>query len=189
MREFLRDPNFLRITFGAAFIQGGHAFFYNFGTLSWLKQGISSELIGFLWAFGVVVEIGLLLLSQRLLRGRDYEWLLILGGLIGIVRWCLASLSPPFWAWTFIQALHAGSFALTHFATMQLLDRIAGDRLAVAQTLYFSLGSGAFTGLATLAAGYLYENYGGRGYAAMAVMCAIGVAIIATHKFRNRARA
>jgi PPP family 3-phenylpropionic acid transporter len=85
--------------------------------------------------------------------------------------------------------MHAGSFALTHFATMQLLDRIAGDRLPVAQTLYFSLGSGAFTGLATFAAGYLYENYGGKGYAAMAVMCAIGVTIVLTHKLRNRGAA
>lgn len=186
MREFLRNPAFLRITFGAAFIQGGHAFFYNFGTLTWLKQGIPSELIGFLWAAGVLTEITFLLLSQRLLRGRDYEWLLILGGVLGMVRWCLSSLSPPYWGWALIQMLHAGSFAMTHFATMQMLDRIAGDRLPVAQTLYFSLGSGAFTGLATLVAGYLYQNYGAKGYAAMAVMCLIGVTIVLSHKLRNR---
>jgi MFS transporter, PPP family, 3-phenylpropionic acid transporter len=179
MVALLREPNFARIIFAAAFIQSGHAFLYSFGTLTWLKQGLSSGQVGLLWSVGVLSEITLLLTSARLLRGRNPEMMLMLGGIIGIVRWSVLAFPLPFPILVLVQVLHAGSFALSHIAAMQLLDRMAGDRLPVAQTLYFSLGTGAFTGAGTLGAGWLYEHYQAGGYGAMTISCAIGVILLA----------
>ncbi|MET0546822.1 MAG: MFS transporter [Caulobacterales bacterium] len=178
MFALLREPDFARIVVAAACIQASHAFLYSFSTLTWLKQGLNSGQVGLLWGVGVAAEIALLLSAHRFFRNRNPEALLLIGGLIAIARWALLTIALPFPLLVLVQCAHAGSFALSHLAAMQLLDRMAGDRLAVAQTLYFSLGTGAFTGVATLGAGWLYQHFASGGYGVMCAVSAIGVGVL-----------
>ncbi len=53
----LRNRRFVLFLFAAALIQGSHAVYYAFGTLHWQAVGYSDDLIGALWAEGVVAEI------------------------------------------------------------------------------------------------------------------------------------
>ena len=50
----LRTKSFVLFLAAAALVQGGHAVYYAFGTLSWRAAGHSDTVIGLLWAEGVL---------------------------------------------------------------------------------------------------------------------------------------
>lgn len=176
-----RAPGFAIPVAAASFIQCGHAFYYGFSTLVWVRQGLSDALIGWLWAFGVIVEIVLLWTLPRLERRLPPEALIALGGAGSIVRWtALAFLPPAPLLWP-LQALHALTFAAAHVGALKLVQREAPLHVAgLAQTLYAALAYGTFAGLSMLLAGALFDRVGALGYLAMAVFAAIGLALMAS---------
>lgn len=163
----------------ASIIQCGHAFYYLFSTLIWVKQGLSDALIGQLWAFGVLAEVGLLWTLPRFERRFSPEALIALGGAASVIRWAALALTPPaFLLWP-LQALHALTFAAVHVGALKLVQREAPAQIAgVAQTLYAALASGTLAGLAMLLAGALYDGAGALGYLSGAVAGALGLAIM-----------
>jgi MFS transporter, PPP family, 3-phenylpropionic acid transporter len=170
----LRHPGFAGVLIGSGLIQASHAFYYAFGSISWVAEGISPSTIGLLWAVGVLVEVGLFAVSGRVLALIGVRGLFAVGVAAAIVRWTLMVWVWPAAAYFPIQALHALTFGATHLATMNYLSQSAPDRHGNgAQGLYFTV-YGAMTGLVMLAAGPLYRSYGAGGYAAMAVMAALG---------------
>ena len=105
------------------------------------------------------------------------ERLLVLGGAGAIVRWSALALSPPLWLLFPIQGLHALSFTATFLATLRLIERLApAEDASAAQTLNAALAYGLFTGLATLAAGPLFDTLGVGGYWPMTALAALGLA-------------
>ncbi len=61
----LRDRGFLGIILASALIQGSHAAYYGFGSITWQAAGLSGLTIAALWAIGVVAEIVVFALSPR----------------------------------------------------------------------------------------------------------------------------
>ena len=171
-----RKPSFAIPVAAASLIQCAHAFYYGFSTLVWAKQGFSDGLIGWLWAFGTLIEVGLLWTLPRFEKRFNPETLIALGGAAAVIRWtAMAFLPPPLVLWP-LQALHALTFAATHVGALKLVQREAPARVAgVAQTLYAALASGTLAGLAMLLAGALYDAGGAHGYLAMAALGALGV--------------
>ena len=104
------------------------------------------------------------------------ERLLALGGLGAVVRWSALAMSPPLWLLFGIQGLHALSFTATFLATLRLIERFApAEDASAAQTLNAALAYGLFTGLATLAAGPLFDAFGAYGYWPMTALAVLGV--------------
>ena len=79
----LCDRSFALFLAAAALIQGSHAVYYAFGTLHWRAAGYTEDVIGALWAEGVVAEILLFMVGGRVLRRLGPARLLALGGLAG----------------------------------------------------------------------------------------------------------
>lgn len=182
-----RKPSFAGPVAAASLIQCAHAFYYGFSTLVWTKQGFSDPVIGWLWGFGVIVEVGLLLTLRRFERRFSPEALITIGGLASLVRWGAFAFLPPAWIVWPLQALHALTFAAVHVGALRLVQREAPAAIAgVAQTLYAALASGTLAGLAMLLAGALYDGVGALGYLAMAVLAGAGVAMML---FASRGRA
>ena len=61
----LRDPGFLAIIFAAALIQGSHAAYYTFASITWQGAGLGGLTIAGLWVLGVLAEIVVFALSPR----------------------------------------------------------------------------------------------------------------------------
>ena len=61
----LRDPGFLAIIAASALIQGSHAAYYVFGSITWQLAGLGGLTIAALWALGVLAEIVVFALSPR----------------------------------------------------------------------------------------------------------------------------
>ena len=172
----LRIVALRRLVLVSALIQGSHAFYYAFGTLHWQAAGLGAELIGALWATGVVAEIALFVWGRGLVQRIGAVGLSVAAGLSGVVRWGATALTTEPLLLFPIQVLHAGTFGAQHLAAMIVLGRIAPQAQAgTAQALHASLGGGLSIGLLTLISGPLYAAFGGGGFWAMAALCAAGV--------------
>ena len=61
----LRDYGFLAIIVASALIQGSHAAYYTFASISWQAAGLGGLTIAGLWVLGVLAEIVVFALSPR----------------------------------------------------------------------------------------------------------------------------
>jgi PPP family 3-phenylpropionic acid transporter len=172
----VRDRTFLLAVLSVGVIQATHAFYYGFSALAWRAQGISDTMVGLLWGWGVLVEIGFLWFMEPWRRKVGPERLLILGAVAGVIRWTAFAFSPPLWALFPLQALHTFTFAATFVAGLSLIERLSPPQSAsAAQTISSALSGGLLIGLATLASGALFDAVGAMGYLAMAALSVIGL--------------
>jgi PPP family 3-phenylpropionic acid transporter len=171
-----RNGRFWGFVAVAAALQASHQVYYGFGTLYWRSLGFSDAIIGVLWAEGVVAEILLFWLGNRLLARLGPLGLMILGGAGGIVRWSLMGLTAGLLPTLGLQWLHALTFGATHLGAMTYLSRtVPPSAAASAQALYSGASSGLGSGLVMLGAGMLYAEYGGGAYFFMTVLSALGL--------------
>ncbi len=175
--ELLRNRAFMLVIVSAGLIQATHAFYYGFSSLLWRREGISDGVIGALWATGVLVEIGFMLMAERIRRRVRPETLILIGGIAAVFRWLASPLTLPAALLFPLQGLHALSFTATFIGSLQLIQQTAPARYAsVAQSLATTLSGGLLIGFATLASGSLYDHFGSKGYLAMAALALLGVA-------------
>jgi len=173
----LQDRTFMTAVASAGLIQSAHAFYYGFATLAWKRQGIPEDLIGALWAVGVVVEIGFMWFLEPWRRAVGPVRVLILAGAASVVRWTALAFSPPLWLLFPVQALHALSFGATFLAALQLTDRLSTrENASAAQAINSALAGGILAGLATIASGWMFDRVGALGYLAMTAMTLLGLA-------------
>ena len=172
------DPVFMTAILAIGAVQATHGFYYGFSAIAWKAQGISETMTGLLWAVSVVVEIAFMWWIEpwRRRRGIGPGVILTLGGAAAVIRWTALAFAPPLWLLWPLQALHALTFAATYLAGVQIVEKLAppGGHTA-AQTLNSVLAAGVLIGLATLAAGPLYDRIGVLGYLAMSGLAAIGL--------------
>jgi PPP family 3-phenylpropionic acid transporter len=172
----LASPTFLLFLLAAGAIQAAHAAFYTFGTLHWRALGLSTLVAGQLWTVGVAAEILIFAYSAALLGRLGPISVLLLAGLAAVVRWLAMAFDPAVWLLFALQALHGLTFGAAHVGAIHFLARFVPEAQAgTAQAVYASFTSGILLGGATLLAGPLYADWGGRAYLAMAGLAAVGV--------------
>lgn len=171
----LADRRFVLLIVSCGLIQCAHAFYYGFSTIVWRGQGVTADVVGYLWAWGVLVEVAFLWSLPLVERRVTPAALILIGASAGTLRWLSFGFAPVGLLLWPLQALHGLSFAAAHVGAMRLLYRTTPEASAgMAQTLYASLSGGLLMGLATLGAGLLYDHIGARGYWVMAAICLCG---------------
>lgn len=173
-----RQPVFLLFVAAAGIAQACHAFYYGFATLNWKGLGYSADLIGFLWALGVLAEIVLFSFSNRVIARIGPVRLMAIGAASGLVRWTAIALGPPLWLLIPVQCLHAGTFGATHLGAMHFIARAAPPHLiATAQSIYAAITIGVFMAAAQFTSGYLFADYGAYGFLLMTAMSAVSLGL------------
>jgi MFS transporter, PPP family, 3-phenylpropionic acid transporter len=173
--HLLSRPIFIVFLLAVGLTQASHAALYGFGTLHWRAAGIADDVIGMLWAEGVIAEIALFAFSGAVARRLGPMRLLALGVAAGLIRWCVLGLTTELWALVAVQGLHALTFAATHLAAMHFLLRaVPASYSSTAQSLYSGLAAGALMGVAMIAAGALYGAFGGAAFLSMAALSLAG---------------
>lgn len=176
VRDLLVDPVFMTAVLSASLIQASHAFYYAFSTLTWKRQGVPEDLTGWLWAAGVVAEVGFMWFLEPWRRRLGARHMLVLGGVASLVRWTALAFDPPLPVMVALQLLHFLTYAATFLAALQLVDRLTTSKTASAgQTINSALSSGLLSGLATLVSGWLFDRWGAHGFLLMSVMAAAGL--------------
>lgn len=178
-RRLLAAPAFLIAAAAMAASQASHSVYYVFSVLDWRAQGIGTGVIGWLWAFAVIVETALMLGPGRVWVARlGPAGALAVAGAAGILRWSLMALSPPLAALWPLQALHALTFAIGHLGAMAFLASAVPPRLAgSAQGLAIGLIGGLTMAAAAFAAAAIVGAAGtGAAYWLSAALSSVALA-------------
>lgn len=177
--DLLRSRPFLLFMIAAGLCQASHAVLYSFGTLTWRAAGIDDVTISLLWAESVAVEIVLMLASPWLLARLGPTGMIALALGCGMVRWLGMAFTTELWALVLLQALHAGTFAACHLGAMAFLQRaLPASGMALGQSVYYAIGTGAAQAVIFQIAGVLYGAYGQKAFLGMFVVSAVGMAAI-----------
>jgi PPP family 3-phenylpropionic acid transporter len=181
IRDLLASRPFLLFMVATGFCQASHAVLYSFGTLTWRAAGIDDVTISLLWGMSVAAEIVLMLFSGRLLARLGVCGMIGLALACGMVRWLGMAFTTELWALVLLQALHAGSFAACHLGAMAFIQRaLPASGVALGQSVYYAIGTGAAQAVIFQLAGVLYGEFGQKAFLGMFVVSAIGMAAIVT---------
>jgi PPP family 3-phenylpropionic acid transporter len=184
-RALLRDPGFCAIILASALIQGSHAAYYAFSSISWQAAGLSGLTIAGLWALGVIAEIVVFALSPRFTLPPSI--LVVIGAVSAVARWTLTAHEPPIAILALIQLTHGLSFGLTQVGIMSLLVyRVPGHVMARGQG-YLAACSGIVSASASVLSGAVYARYGQGVYYVMAAMALSGAVVmwLARHRLAD----
>jgi PPP family 3-phenylpropionic acid transporter len=184
-RALLRDPGFLAIIVAAALIQGSHAAYYTFASITWQGAGLGGLTIAGLWVLGVLAEIVVFALSPRFTL--PPALLVVIGGLSAVARWLITAQEPSVMVLSVVQLAHGLTYGLTQVGTMGLLVRhVPGHVMARGQG-YFAACTGIVTSSASILSGAVYARHGQGVYYVMAAMAVSGALVmwLARHRLAD----
>jgi PPP family 3-phenylpropionic acid transporter len=178
--SILKKPEVIAFILVYVLIQIAHAPYYVFYSI-YLKQHLySTTMTGLLWSLGVVAEIILFLLMNRILKRFSLRTILLSSLALSVLRWILiGSFVGQPWLLIFAQLLHAATFGGAHIAAIhfvqQYFDR---QHMGKGQALYHSLSFGLGGMIGSLSSGYCWDVFGSHIiFSTAAVCCALAYLI------------
>jgi PPP family 3-phenylpropionic acid transporter len=181
----LRQPRFLAIIMAAALVQGSHAAYYTFASITWQLSGLGGLTIAGLWVLGVLAEIVVFALSPRFTL--PPAAMVAVGGLCAGARWLITAQEPALAVLAIVQLTHGLTFGLTQVGTMALLVRhVPGHVMARGQG-YLVACTGAITSGTSILSGAIYARHGQGVYYVMAAMALSGALVmwLARHRLAD----
>jgi PPP family 3-phenylpropionic acid transporter len=176
-RTLLAIPSFRRLLLIAGLVLGSHALHDTFAVISWRDAGISTGTASLLWSESVAAEVLVFfIIGPPLVRRLGPAPAAMLAATAGVVRWTVMAASTEIFPLALVEPLHGLTFALLHLASMRVISETVPNRFAAtAQAIYGTVGAGVSTTLMTLASGWLYAQFEGQGFLAMAILCAAAI--------------
>jgi PPP family 3-phenylpropionic acid transporter len=168
----LRERGFLTIMAASALIQGSHAVYYTFASITWQGTGLGGLTIAGLWSLGVMAEIVVFALSPRFTLSPAL--LVVIGGLAGVLRWLITAQQPSIAVLAIIQSMHGLTYGLTQVGIMGLLVRHVPGHLTATAQGYLTACTGIVMSSAAVVSGLIYARYGQGAYYAMALLALAG---------------
>jgi MFS transporter, PPP family, 3-phenylpropionic acid transporter len=162
LRPALRDPR-VRVFLAVSFLMLlSHGAYYGFFSLYLELHGYSPTVIGALWAWAVLAEIGVFLLAPRLLVRFSLRRLTLAALAATVLRWTLIATLPASGAVLILaQALHLASFGLFHLCAVNLARRLfPAGAAARAQALHGSIGYGLGGMVGAALSGWIWQVFG-----------------------------
>lgn len=125
-------------------MHASHGPYYTFYSIYLEQFEYSRGMIGMLWAFGVLCEIGVFLLMPRMHARVDLQRILLISFAAAAARWLLIGHFPQHLEVLLLaQVLHGATFGAYHAAAIELVHRLFVGRYQVrGQAIYSSIGFG-----------------------------------------------
>lgn len=185
-----RRPEVLGFLLACFLMQVGHGPYYTFYSIYLESYGYSKTLIGGLWAFGVVCEIGIFLLMPRLLARAPLRAILLASFFLAAVRWLLIGYFPEQLAvLVAAQALHAATFGTFHAAAMQMVyGFFTGHHRHRGQAVYGSASFGVGGAVGGFYSGHAWNALGPAATYGIAAACAAAAFVVAYLLLRPEAK-
>lgn len=160
--QVVRRPEVIAIILASALVAMAHGPYYTFYTIHLVDYGYSKSFAGWLWALGVICEIGIFVWMSRLYKAFTMRQILIASTLLAALRFVVIG-----WGADSIvlllaaQTLHAASFGAFHAAAIGVVHRLfRGRHQARGQAIYGSLAYGFGGTIGGLASGYAWNGLG-----------------------------
>ncbi|KMW72283.1 3-phenylpropionic acid transporter [Photorhabdus luminescens subsp. luminescens] len=156
-KQLLSEKSVRRFLLCVGLLQGAHAGYYSFSAIYWENVGYSASVVGYLWSLGVVAEVIIFTLSNKLFRRWSARNLLLLSGICGVVRWGLMGTFTSLPVLIIVQILHCGTFTVCHLAAMRFIGARKEGEIVRLQAAYSALAMGGGIAVMTVIAGFMYD--------------------------------
>lgn len=184
--DILRKPAVMALVAASALMAAAHGPYYTFYSIHLVDHGYSKGVAGWLWALGVICEIGIFVWMPHLYRAYTLRQILIASFALAIVRFLMIGWGAESLIVLLIaQALHAATFGSFHAAAIGVVHRMfRGRHQARGQAIYGSLAFGAGGALGAFASGYGWEHLGPGVTFSLSAACALAGLLILWSKLR-----
>lgn len=178
--HIVRRPEVIAIIAASALMAAAHGPYYTFYTIHLVDHGYSKSAAGWLWALGVICEIGIFIWMSRLYRAYSLRAILIASTLLAALRFVVIGwAADSFVLLLAAQTLHAASFGSFHAAAIGVVHRLfRGRHQARGQAIYGSLAYGLGGTVGGLASGYAWSGLGAGPTFTLAGLCALLAAAV-----------
>jgi len=139
-----------------------HGPYYTFYSIYLVDHGYDKSTVGWLWALGVICEIGVFLVIPRIFAKVTPRQLILASFALAALRFLVIAWGvESAWLVWGAQTLHAFSFGTYHAAAVALIHQhFRGRHQARGQALYTSLSYGVGGTIGGLASGLSWETPG-----------------------------
>lgn len=160
--HIVRRPAVIAVIVASACLAAAHGPYYTFYTIHLVNHGYTKALAGWLWALGVVCEIGIFIGMSLLYRAFSLRVILIASALLAALRFVMIGWGAESVAVLLLaQVLHAASFGSFHAAAIGVIHKLfRGRHQARGQAIYGSLAYGIGGAIGGLASGYAWSGLG-----------------------------
>lgn len=178
--HIVRRPEVIAIIAASALMAAAHGPYYTFYTIHLVDHGYSKSAAGWLWALGVISEIGIFIWMSWLYRAYSLRAILIASTLLAALRFVVIGWAAESFALLLAaQTLHAASFGSFHAAAIGVVHRLfRGRHQARGQAIYGSLAYGLGGTVGGLASGYAWGGLGAGPTFTLAGFCALLAAAV-----------
>lgn len=160
--HIIRQPAVLSFIGGGFLMAAAHGPYYTFFSIYLVDQGYTKTVVGWLWALGVICEIGVFLWMPRLLVRFSLRRMLLFSFAVAFVRFLIIAWLVR-WPTAIVlaQIMHAATFGVFHATSVALIHQFfRGKHQARGQGIYNSVAFGAGGTLGGLYSGYVWEHAG-----------------------------
>lgn len=184
--HIIRKPEVVALIVACALMAAAHGPYYTFYSIHLVNHGYSKALTGWLWALGVICEIGIFIWMPHLYRAFTLRQILITSFALAVVRFLLIGWAADSTALlVFAQTLHAATFGSFHAAAIGVIHKFfRGRHQARGQAIYGSLAFGLGGTIGGLASGYAWERLGAAFTFSLGAACALAGMLILWWKLR-----
>lgn len=160
--DILKRPEAIALIVAAALMAVAHGPYYTFFTIYLVDHGYSKSMAGWLWALGVICEIGIFVWMPHLYRAFTLRQILLSSFALAVLRFVLIGwLVDNTAVMLFAQALHAATFGSFHAAAIGVIHQLfRGRHQARGQAIYGSLAFGLGGAIGGFASGHAWAGLG-----------------------------
>ena len=163
-----------------------HGPYYTFYSIYLVDHGYSKGAVGWLWALGVICEIGVFIWMPRLFKRFSLHQVLLFSFGAAVLRFLIIAWAVQ-WLWLllFAQILHAATFGMFHSSAVGLIHKyFKGKHQSKGQAIYNSVAFGAGGTVGGLYSGYTWDVFGPSMTYSIAAGCALLAMLLAAWKHR-----
>ena len=160
--EIVRKPEVASLLIACLLMAVTHGPYYIFYSIYLVDHGYDKSTVGWLWALGVLCEIGIFLIIPRIFARVTLRQLILVSFALAAVRFLVIAWGvESAWLMGGAQVLHAFTFGTYHAAAMGLIHQhFQGRHQARGQALYTSISYGIGGALGGLASGWSWDSLG-----------------------------
>ncbi|MEW5966644.1 MAG: MFS transporter [Pseudomonadota bacterium] len=162
LREVVRRPEVAALLVACLLMAVTHGPYYTFYSIYLVDHGYDKSTVGWLWALGVLCEIGIFLIIPRIFSRVTPRTLILASFALAVLRFLLIAWGvESAWVVWGAQTLHAFTFGTYHAAAVALIHQhFRGRHQARGQALYTSVSYGVGGTIGGLASGFTWETLG-----------------------------
>ncbi|MCA1978779.1 MAG: MFS transporter [Thiobacillus sp.] len=160
--DVVKRPEVAALLVACLLMAATHGPYYTFYSIYLVDHGYEKSTVGWLWALGVLCEIGIFLVIPRIFARVTPRRLILASFALAVLRFLLIAWGvESAWLVWGAQTLHAFTFGTYHAAAVALIHRhFRGRHQARGQALYTSLSYGVGGTLGGLVSGVTWEGLG-----------------------------